>query len=177
MLQRYEKYSKPPNFSAIFSMKIYKYFCIDNNPSLLRDKGMLLRNKGMLLCDKGMLLQARHALIMTNDRWQFQNNAHHTTCPAVILSLLLSLYTIIIIYIIINKYNIYSINIQLLIRIIVSYYLTGALLINCHLSSVICHSSSCSLRKVINRANYVHGKNAKIPRHANISDISLPSWI
>ena len=59
------------------------------------------------------------------------------------LSLLLSLYTIIIIYIIINKYNIYSINIQLLIRIIVSYYLTIALLINCHLSFVIRHHVRC----------------------------------
>ena len=36
-------------------MKIYKYFWIDNNPSLLRDKGMLLRDKGMLLRNKGML--------------------------------------------------------------------------------------------------------------------------
>ena len=49
-------------------MKIYKYFCIDNNPSLLRDKGMLFGNKGMLLRNKGMLLQARRTLIMTNDR-------------------------------------------------------------------------------------------------------------
>ena len=41
-------------------MKIYKYFCIDNNPSLLL-------NKGMLLCDKGMLLHDEYKT-MTNDR-------------------------------------------------------------------------------------------------------------
>ena len=66
-------------------MKIYKYFCIDNNPSLLPDKGMLLRNKGMLLHNEYKT--------MTNDRWQFQNNAHHTTCPAVIfIFMIISIY-------------------------------------------------------------------------------------
>ena len=48
-------------------MKIYKYFCIDNNPSLLPDKGMLFGNKGMLLRDKGMLLHNEYKT-MTNDR-------------------------------------------------------------------------------------------------------------
>ena len=41
-------------------MKIYKYFCIDNNPSLLPDKGMLFGNKGMLLHNEYKT--------MTNDR-------------------------------------------------------------------------------------------------------------
>ena len=55
-------------------MKIYKYFFIDNNPSLLPDKGMLLRDKGMLLRNKGMLLHNEYKT-MTDDRWQLINNA------------------------------------------------------------------------------------------------------
>jgi len=96
MLQRYEKYSKQPNISAIFFAKKQQSFCIVNNPSLSGDKGMLLR-------DKGMFLQLGR---LQNDKWQMtvSKQGHHTTCPAVIFVFIIILYTIII-YIIIYKYK------------------------------------------------------------------------
>ena len=48
-LQRYKKFPKPPNISATFFAEKHTLFCIVNNPSLLRDKGMLLRDKGMFI--------------------------------------------------------------------------------------------------------------------------------
>ena len=68
---------------------------------LFGNKGMLLRNKGMLLHGKGMLLHDEYKT-MTNDRWQFQNNAHHTTQhPYIKNTILFFIYLLLQIFIII----------------------------------------------------------------------------